>query len=63
MTLYSSQLKYGGGGLDRLNVKVIPANMICQPNVGLMLGQRRKRWANSKPTLGQRLVLLGEALP
>ena len=24
-----------------------------------MLGQRRRRWANIKPTLAQRLVLLG----
>ena len=26
------------------------------PNTGLMLGQRRRRWANISPALGQRLV-------
>ena len=26
-------------------------------NVGLLLGQRRRRWANSKPTLVQHLML------
>ena len=30
------------------------------PNVGLLLGQRRRRWANSKPTLGQRLMFPGD---
>ena len=33
-----------------------PANTRGWPNVGLMLGQRRRRWANVSPTLGQRLV-------
>ena len=28
-------------------------------NVGLMLVQRRKRWANIKPTLAQRLMFAG----
>ena len=37
----------------------ITSYMIRWPKVGLLLGQRRRRWANSKPTLGQRLVLLG----
>ena len=27
-----------------------------RPNVGLMLGQRRRRWHSIKPTLGRRLV-------
>ena len=27
---------------------------LVRPNVGLLLGQRRRRWANSKPTLGNR---------
>ena len=27
-----------------------------RPNVGSLLGQRRRRRANSEPTLGQRLV-------
>ena len=26
------------------------------PNAGFMLGQRRRRWPNIKPALGQRLV-------
>ena len=30
------------------------------PDVGLMLGQRRRRWPNIKPTSGQRLVIAGE---
>ena len=29
------------------------------PDVGLLLGQRRRRWANSKPTVGQRLMFAG----
>ena len=29
---------------------------------GLMLGQRRRRWANSKPTLAQRLMFAERAL-
>ena len=29
------------------------------PNAGLMLGQRRRRWTNIKPALGQHLVLSG----
>ena len=33
-----------------------PANMRCWPNVGFLLGQRRRRWANSKPTLCQHLM-------
>ena len=28
-------------------------------NVGSLLGQRRRRWANSKPTLGKRLMFAG----
>ena len=27
--------------------------------VGSMLGQRRRRWANTEPTLGERLVYAG----
>ena len=33
-----------------------PANTICWPNAGLLLAQRRSRWANISPALGQRLV-------
>ena len=29
------------------------------PNAGLMLGQRRRRWHNIKPALGQRLLFTG----
>ena len=36
-----------------------PANTRRWPNVGLMLGQRRRRWANVSPTLGQHLVFAG----
>ena len=39
-----------------------PANMRCWPNVALLLGQRRRQWASSKPTLGQRLVFAGNPL-
>ena len=35
------------------------ANMRRCPNVGLLLGQRRRRWANSKSTSGQRLMFAG----
>ena len=35
---------------------VYPANLKRSPNVGLLLGQRRRRWANSKSTMGQRLL-------
>ena len=36
-----------------------PANTTRSPNVGLALGQRRRRWTNAKPTLGERVTLLG----
>ena len=31
-----------------------PATTSRPPNVGLMLAQRRRRWANNHPTLGER---------
>ena len=34
-----------------------PAN--SSPNVGLILGQRLRRWTNAKPTLIQRFVFAG----
>ena len=37
----------------------IPANIKRWTNVGLQLGQRRRRWANSKPTLDQRHMFEG----
>ena len=42
-------------------ITLTPANMRRWPNVGLLLVQRRRRWANSKPTLGQRLIFAGTA--
>ena len=33
-----------------------PANKIHQPDVGPMLGQRRRRWTNIGPTLGRCVV-------
>ena len=33
-----------------------PANTRRSPNVGSIMGQRRRRWANIEPTLGERLV-------
>ena len=46
------------------NIKssLLPANMIGWPNVGLLLGQRRRRWANSKPMLGQPIMSAGLGL-
>ena len=35
------------------------ANTRRWPNVGLMLGQRRRRWASISPTVGQRIVFAG----
>ena len=37
----------------------IPADTTHWPNVGSLLGQRRRRWANNYPTLGQCLVFSG----
>ena len=36
--------------------EVIPANSRRSISVGLPLAQRRRRWANGKPTLVERLV-------
>ena len=36
-----------------------PANMRRWPNFGLLLAHRLRRWSNSKPTLGQRLMFAG----
>ena len=36
--------------------------MRCWPNVGLLLDHRRRRWANSKPALGQRWVMFAGLL-
>ena len=37
-----------------------PDNTRRWPNVGLMLGQRRRRWASVSPTLGQCFVFAGK---
>ena len=37
-----------------------PENTRYSPNAGLMLGQRRKRSSNIKPTLADRLVFAGK---
>ena len=39
-----------------------PSNKIHQPNVGLMLGQLRRRWPNIKPALVRCLVFAEELL-
>ena len=36
--------------------KYNPVNKGCWTNVGLMLDQRRRRWVNIKPTLGEHAV-------
>ena len=36
-----------------------PVNTKRWPNAGSMLVQRRRRWTNIEPALGQRLVFLG----
>ena len=38
-----------------------PANTRCSPSVGVMLGKRRRRWANGNPTLGGYFVFNGES--
>ena len=40
-----------------------PANTRHWPNVGLMLGQRRRRWNNISPTLSQHLVFVWKICP
>ena len=40
---------------DRDSALYSQANTTRWPNVGLMLGQRRRRWANISPTVGQRV--------
>ena len=35
---------------------IYPADPRCSPNVGIMLGQRRRRWTIIVPTLGERLA-------
>ena len=46
----------GGDGILKRN----PTNIRRWLNFGLLFGQRRRRWANSKPTLGQLLMFAGK---
>ena len=50
-----SLLVHSDGWTDLLHVAVNTSN---SPNAGLMLGQRRRRWPNIKPTLVQGLKCL-----
>ena len=56
-----------GGGLQQQEIKAsqasgrVLASTIVHPDVGLMLGQRRRRWPSIKPTLVQRLLIAGVA--
>ena len=40
----------------------LPANTSRWPYIGMMLAQRRRRWANISPALGKRLVFVGHVL-
>ena len=42
---------------------IIPANTRHWPNVGLMLGQRRRRWPDIGPTLCRCFVFSGKGVP
>ena len=49
------------GFFKRKEMKIIDVNVRhTVPNEGLMLGQRRRRWVDIKPTIGQRLVFLSK---
>ena len=48
-----------GKGATRVGGNVrrgLPANMTHSPNAGAMLCQRRRRWPNDGPALGERLL-------
>ena len=47
----------GGGGGGKL--RQCPGNTRHRPYIGLLLGQRRIRWINNKPILGQCLMFSG----
>ena len=40
----------------------LPVSLRHWPDVGIMLGRRRRRWPNIIPALGQRLMLTGYSL-
>ena len=44
------------------HLTVVTQQTIHQPNVGLMLGQRRRRWTTIRPTLGDVSCLLRRRL-
>ena len=46
----------GRGGVLGLFSLCRPTNTRRSPNVGTMLDQRRRRWSNIVPTLGERLL-------
>ena len=46
-----------------LYVGLIPANTSHSDSVGLMLSQRRRRWANINPTLAKCIVSAGTKNP
>ena len=45
--------------LGNINSDWFPANTRRSPIVGSMLVQRRRRWANIEPTMGEHLVFAG----
>ena len=45
--------------LNAINNEMQDVIIQLKNNVGLMLVERRRRWANIKPTLGQRIVFAG----
>ena len=56
LKLPNTSICVDGGGGGRCNVDPeqtsAPSNAIYSPNVGLMLGQRRRRWPSINPALG-----------
>ena len=44
--------------LERSIMHAQPSKHLTSPNAGLMLFHRLRRWANVKPTLGERLVFV-----
>ena len=55
-SVHSIIAELGTWGVDVFHTKTYPANTTCWNNGVLMLGQRRRRWANIKTLLFQRVV-------
>ena len=55
--LLDPDLGGGGGGKGLINLCDFVETWAIGPDIGLMLGQRRRRWPNIKPISGQSLVL------